>query len=502
MSVYRTTSHEGKLKKCPNCCQQPKSLQQLTIPIMEPNVAYNVVPTTKNVTQHGTQGSPHQMEENIAYNIIDNEKYETLKDQNIAYNIVETSTETQRSCKKNPTYNIVENANKIRKDSQTQETDEYVYIVPNTTTRKDEHTTNTSQMTTQLKHHRVVSILAIVFALLSLTLAVAALVHTSIELRNVNQEITSITIILNNISDQQNSQILFRDVQNINSILEELEPFYLGTINNPASSCSDIPQDRSSGEYWIRNTTSSLVQVYCDMNGTSCSCNTAGGWMRVANLDMTDPNQNCPDGFNLTIRTEPPLRTCGRTGELRTGCTSFPIQTYGVEYSHVCGRIISYQNGRPDAFAPFHRRRTSLTIDRDYVDGISLTHGQSPRQHIWTFACAIDEFVSNINTQSSRCPCTRPNDAFLGTVPPFIGQDYFCETGAGAGDRGRFFANDPLWDGQGCADNSTCCEFNNPPWFCKQLPQPTTDDIEMRICFDQGFPDEDTPIEIMEMYVR
>lgn len=67
---------------------------------MESNVAYNVVPTTKNATQHGTQGSPHQMEENIAYNIIDNEKYATLTDQNIAYNIVETSTETQRSCKK------------------------------------------------------------------------------------------------------------------------------------------------------------------------------------------------------------------------------------------------------------------------------------------------------------------------------------------------------------------------------------------------------------------
>ncbi len=487
---------------------------------MEPNVAYNVhVPTTKKVTQNGTQDLPTQMEENTAYNIIDNERYETITDQNIAYNIVETSTEIQRGCKKNPAYTVMDNANKIREDIQTQETDEYVYIVPNTsahtTTRKDGHATNTSQMTAQLKQLKVVSILAVVFALLSLILAVAALAHTNIEIRNhlssMNQQVQSmrdqadtITMILNNISDQQNnSQILFRDVQNIQSILEELEPFYLGTINNPASSCSELPQDRPSGEYWIAiNTTSSPVQVYCDMNRTSCSCNTAGGWTRVANLDMTDPNQNCPAGFNLTTRTEPPLRTCGRTGELRTGCMSFAIQTHGVEYSHVCGRIISYQNGRPDAFAPFHRRRTSLTIDRDYVDGISLTHGQSPRQHIWTFACAIDEFAPNINTQTSRCPCTRPNETFIGTVPPFIGQDYFCETGDRAGARGRFFANDPLWDGQGCEGTSTCCEFNNPPWFCKQLPQPTTDNVELRTCFDQGLPDEDTPIEIMEMYIR
>ena len=34
---------------------------------------------------------------------------------------------------------------------------------------------------------------------------------------------------------------------------------------------------------------------------------------------------------------------------------------------------------------------------------------------------------------------------------------------------------DPLWDGTDCL----CC--NNPPWFYKQLPQPTTDNIEMRV---------------------
>ncbi len=47
-------------------------------------------------------------------------------------------------------------------------------------------------------------------------------------------------------------------------------------IGNPARSCNDISQDRPSGEYWIAaNSTSSPVQVYCDMIRTSCSCNTA-----------------------------------------------------------------------------------------------------------------------------------------------------------------------------------------------------------------------------------
>ena len=158
----------------------------------------------------------------------------------------------------------------------------------------------------------------------------------------------SILALSSNISEQNTN--IWRNLNDIQSILKELEPLYLGTINNPASSCSDIPQDRPSGEYWIAtNTTSSPVQVYCDMNRTSCNCNTAGGWMRVANLDMTDPNQNCTEGLRFIRRTKPPLRTCGRHAP---GCLSTTFSSYGVEYSKVCGRIVAYQDGTSDAFNP------------------------------------------------------------------------------------------------------------------------------------------------------
>ena len=203
--------------------------------------------------------------------------------------------------------------------------------------------------------------------------------------------------------------------------------------------------------------------------------------MRVANLDMTDPNQNCPNGLHLVNTTEPPLRTCGRM-EGQAGCTSTTHSTYGVEYSKVCGRIIAYQYGSPDAFIPYLYNR-SVSIDDVYVDGVSLTHGQLPRQHIWTFANALDETRSD----ADACPCSRPDLPYTGAVPPFIGQDYFCETGSRQAFRhDTFYPDDPLWDGQGCGGTSTCCEFNNPPWFCKQLPQPTTDDIELRLCGDEG----------------
>ena len=108
------------------------------------------------------------------------------------------------------------------------------------------------------------------------------------------------------------------------------------------------------------------------------------------------------------------------------------------------------------------------------MDGVSLTHGD-PRQHIWTFAAAADE------TPTNTCPCL-DGDLSTGRQPPsFVGNDYFCDTGSRETYTSRLYVEDPLWDGAGCGPQSTCCSFNNPPWFYKQLPRPTTDDIEMRV---------------------
>ena len=203
-----------------------------------------------------------------------------------------------------------------------------------------------------------------------------------------------------------------------NTVTESTIP--LGSVNNPASSCSDIPRDSPSGEYWIQtNSPTSPVQVYCDTNQRNCSCNTTGGWARVANLDMTDPTQQCPVGFKLITRTEPPLRTCGRP-DTTVGCVSTTLPVYGINYSFVCGRILAYQIGTLDAFWSY-TTYSQTSIDGYYVDGISLTHGQTPRQHIWTFAGASAEQRLN---DAITCPCTQNSSTFTATVPPFIRNDY------------------------------------------------------------------------------
>ena len=257
---------------------------------------------------------------------------------------------------------------------------------------------------------------------------------------------------------------------------------------HPAYSCTALPPSSPSGYYWVRVSNGSAVNVYCDMT-RSCG-GVTGGWMRVAELDMTNSSHQCPS--SLMERTDPGKRTCVRI-ESRGGCSSVNFNTPGVEYSSVCGRVIGYQYGGPESFH-------GTNINFRYVDGVSLTHGD-PRQHIWTFAAARDEVGTS---RSSNCPCTNTSQAAQATPPPaFVGNDYFCDTGSEERAQRIFYGDDPLWDGAGCGPLNTCYSLNTPPWFYKQLPQSTTDDIEMRVCRSSNpITNEDIAIEIVEVYVQ
>ena len=268
-------------------------------------------------------------------------------------------------------------------------------------------------------------------------------------------------------------------------------PILQNNSANPYSSCMDIPAGNPPGYYWIQTNAGSPSLQYCDPGrcaATSTSCgNTAEGWISVANIDMTDQSQQCPPEFHQS------QRTCAipAAAEYSTpACVSITFPVNGLEYSNVCGRIKAYAQGAhgTEAFWRFHVN-AGPTIDDNFADGVYLTHGQSPRKHIWTF-------VSTTSESQTRdvlvCPCHRADGEYTLTTPPFIGQDYFCD----AGNNG-----DPLWDGQGCGPTSSCCSFNNPPWFCKQLPEPTRDDIELRSCV-WATSHANIAIEVVEIKIR
>ena len=218
------------------------------------------------------------------------------------------------------------------------------------------------------------------------------------------------------------------------------------------------------------------------------ACGGEGGWRRVVYLNMTDPNTNCPSGWNHTEYSN--RIYCGRSSSGQS-CDSVFFPVYGGDYTRVCGAIRAYQFDYTEAFEDFNRGSVT-TIDDVYVDGVSLTHG-TPRQHIWTFAAGLVEYQDI----DDACPCDVNIDI---AIPTFVGNDYFCESGVNSGLPDGFQPDDPLWDGQGCTSTSACCSLNNPPYFTKQLSRPTTDDIEARIC--QQDEDGDTPIELIELYVQ
>ncbi|CAI8053785.1 hypothetical protein GBAR_LOCUS29386, partial [Geodia barretti] len=172
----------------------------------------------------------------------------------------------------------------------------------------------------------------------------------------------------------------------------------------------------------------------------------------------------------------------------------------GGPYSQVCGRIRAYQWGLPDGFYGYNRGGQT-TIDSIYVCGVVVMHG-SPRQHIWTFANgAVENYT---RSQVWNCPC----DNGATSIPPFVGEDYFCESGYvypgywNNTEWNRLHSTDTLWDGEDCHSTSTCCSFHNPPYFTKTLNQTTSDDFELRMCLDDPITQDNIAVELVELYVK
>ena len=257
------------------------------------------------------------------------------------------------------------------------------------------------------------------------------------------------------------------------------------------SSCKEIKEKSpgsKSGYYTIMNETGDPLKVYCNMDEL---CGSGGGWKRVALLDMTDANQDCPDGLRLYDQNG--VRACGRPVSSSGSCASIQFPSDGLSYSEVCGKVIGYQYASPSG-----TDRMYDDINSYYIDGVSLTHG-SPRQHIWTFMAQVEQNVAHGNNNIFICPCAPGSTA---NKAPFIGDDYYCEAGSTASWEYTLYTEDPLWDGEHCGPiEQGCCE-PGMPWFHKALDQPTTDYIELRVCADQDTNDEDAPVSQYEIYVR
>ena len=186
-------------------------------------------------------------------------------------------------------------------------------------------------------------------------------------------------------------------------------------------------------------------------------CGSRGRWTRLAYLDMSDDAQDCPPGFHLYNETDE-VRACGRNGT-NPSCVSVQFPSNDISYFQICGRVVGYQYGHTDAVGTGDNHN----INSYYVDGVSITRG-SPRQHVWTLMAGYTE--ANIGTLS--CPC---NTVSTVSVEPFIGDNYFCESGNNASSPSSIlYTSDPLWDGKGCGSlEKPCCNVTWSPMVSQRL---------------------------------
>ena len=263
------------------------------------------------------------------------------------------------------------------------------------------------------------------------------------------------------------------EIQNGSSLFNSIRPI----------SCKNIKTahpNSPSGYYYVNS-----HNIYCNMGEL---CGQDGGWTRIAYLDMTE---NCPSGLQELITGG--IRVCRREGTTG-GCRSNIFQTNGISYSQICGKVVGYQKGTTDGVL------TNVNdINGVYLDGVSITRG-SPRKHVWSY---IAGYRSD-STSGSTCPCNT-GVTNTNTVQSFVGEDYYCESGTDSNpSKSQVYSADPLWDGNNCpSKEAPCCTGTGLPWFFRDYGNAIiTDYIELRVCGNSGWNDEDTPVQLYEIYVK
>ena len=305
--------------------------------------------------------------------------------------------------------------------------------------------------------------------------------------RDSAQKLINIVNTLSNLQDTSTSTAGV--VDDILLIAQELLVLYNESTALPTS-CKEVKERQPlspSGVYLLSNF-STIYITYCNMDEL---CSSEGGWTRLAYLDMSDATQNCSSGFRLYQSGG--VRACGRPVTNSGSCASVQFPSNGISYSQICGRVTGYQYSSGDAF------HGPSDLNSYYVDGVSITRG-SPRQHVWTLANGLTD--SSEGNRYYMCPCVSGSTQ---TVPSFVGNHYFCESGNNASTWSDIlYTSDPLWDGQGCGDvEAACCSATGIPWFHRDYGSTTTTDyIELRVCGSEGTSNDDSPIGFYEIYVK
>ena len=270
----------------------------------------------------------------------------------------------------------------------------------------------------------------------------------------------------------------------------EVYQFPAVTLDTPDNSVCPSESQLETTRANISSSVSEILTEFVENNTDTYTIPACGGsgWRRVAYLNMTDPEQNCPEQWRLYESNN--VRACGRQESDGGSCDSVYYSSGATSYTQVCGRITGYPYITIDGIRHYGAPHTpGNEINEPYLDGVSVTYG-TPRQHIWSFFCAHFEVR-----------CCNEEDWQVVESYNIVGDNYFCDTGSL--DANALAINYPVWDGNTqCDSDPNCCAPDSGPWFNTTLSSPSTSDIEVRVCADERTGNEDALVELIDIYVK
>ena len=290
----------------------------------------------------------------------------------------------------------------------------------------------------------------------------------------------------------------FLDKEEFNRIANSVHNSVFGEVNLTLSEAvqSLLQEMQSSDQSVLRTVMTELEEMNATLNVLKqihFKCGIFGNWSRIAHLDTTQ-GDSCPSNLRTVTNTTTGQTACGRT--TGPGCSKLTF-IIDNDYSNVCGRVRGYQKSSMNAFdsEDSASKIVRKSLDGYYVDGVSITQGQPPR-HLWTYAVGLSEQRSKT---TYRCPCAVRSGLPRSNPPPFVGNNYYCESGfPGTGSSNRVVWEDPLWDGRNCIAGNSCCDRYG--WFHRQVPS-SSDDIIVRLCADQNTGNEDVLLDQLEIWI-
>lgn len=190
-------------------------------------------------------------------------------------------------------------------------------------------------------------------------------------------------------------------------------------------------------------------------------------WRRVALIDMTDPEAQCPSGLLEVSNSTTQQRACGRS--VSSGCSSvtFPTEKTILMSAEGCENI-----------STAHRMPSIPLQERQSMMSILVAHQSLMASRGGTFGAlqqAIMNSIREIPITFAPAPAqtlTTQIGTFLTLLEMIITVNVDLTY-----HKNRIAWEDPLWGGTGCValGNTRCQTYG---WFQKQV-DPTSDSIEV-----------------------